>query len=352
MDIQLDGREQQILSAVVERHIGTGEPVASRLVSGKGHEKLSPATIRNTMADLEELGLLEQPHASAGRVPTATGYRVYVDNLMRQRKVAPTDQEFINQSLGAPLSDVSDLYAQVPKVLSKISHQIGVVITPSVIDLRLRRIEFIRLADHRIVAIVVAESGVMHNKVFDSVEDYSQDALDKAGRYLTDQFLGSTLPEARERIATLIEQERALYDKLHRDALTLGKATMEPNSDAQDQGQMFLDGAANLLSSPEFADVDKMQGILRTLDEKDQLLKLLTRCIDENSGGIRVFIGEESKVPELEPCTLITSTYGTDGSARGALGVIGPTRMEYAKAVALVDYVSRFFGQMLAQYKA
>lgn len=351
MDIQLDVREQQILSAVVEHHVGTGEPVPSRAISGKGPHKLSPASVRSTMAELEERGLLEQPHASAGRVPTELGYRVYVDNLMRQRRVAPSDQEFIQQSLERPVSEISGLFEQVPRVLSSLSHQVGVVITPDISELKLRRIEFVRMAARRVVAIVVAETGVVHNKVFESEEDHVQEALDRAGRYLTGTFAGFTLPEVREKIQTMLAEEQALYDRLHRDALNLGRAGMDDAAAASDRTRVYLDGAVNLLAAPEFADVERMKGILRTIEERHHLLELLNRCIEEGGSGVKILIGSETKLPDLDHCTLVTSAYGAEGAPRGALGLIGPTRMEYAKAVALVEYVSRFFGQMLARYR-
>jgi heat-inducible transcriptional repressor len=349
MDVSLDRREQQILSAIVEAHVNSGEPVASRALSGKGPERLSPASIRNTMADLEERGLLEQPHASAGRVPTDLGYRVYVNNLMRERQIAPAEEEFIRQALGRPGTEFPDLLAEVPRVLSRLSHQIGLVVAPTVGQVRLRRIEFVRLSPSRVVAVIVGETGLLHNKVFETDHDFDQENLDRAGRYLTDTFQDCTLPECRERIQKMLAEEQALYDRLHRDALTLGRASMAAEGDGTDPQNVLLDGASNLLEAPEFASVERVRGILRTLDEKNQLLHLLTRCIEEGNRGVQVFIGSESLVPELERCTVVTSAYGPGGDPRGALGVIGPTRMEYAKAVALVDYVSRFFGRLLTR---
>jgi heat-inducible transcriptional repressor len=350
MDINLDRREQQILHAAIEEHVSSGEPVSSRTLSRRGSERLSAATIRNTMANLEEMGLLEQPHASAGRVPTELGYRVYVDNLMRRSRVAPADERFIQQSLESPVTDVSEMFAQVSRVLSKLSHQVGVVVTPNISSVRLKHIEFVRLAPRRVVAIVVAASGVIHNKVFETEDDYGQEQLDKSGRYLTDTFQGDTLPEMREKILEMEAKEKATYDRLVGDALALGQASMEEATGDADVNHVFLDGASNLLSVPEFTDILKLQGILRTLDERHQLVRLLNRCIEERESGVRVLIGSETDLPDLNDCTLITSAYGTGGSTRGVLGVIGPTRMEYARAVALVDYVSRFFGGLLTRY--
>ena len=350
MDITLGRREQQILYAIVEEHVASGEPVSSRSLSRKGSGQLSAATIRNTMADLEDKGLLEQPHASSGRVPTESGYRVYVNDLMRRRRVAPAEETFIREALGQPLGEASEMFAQVSRVLSRVSHHVGIVVTPNISSLNLKHIEFVRLAERRIVAIVVSASGVIHNKVFQMDEEYSQDQLDRSGRFLTDTFQGMTLPEIREKIRAMMAEEQAAYDRLVRDALTLGSASMSEAPAGAGASQVFLDGASNLLEVPEFTDVVRLQGILRTLDERQSLLQLLSRCIEGGDEGVRVLIGSETALPDLEKCTVITSTYGPEGSPRGALGVIGPTRMEYAKAVALVDYVSRFFGRLLTRY--
>ncbi len=352
MDVRLDRREQQILSAIVEEHVASGEPVASRSIARKGRQPLSAASVRNTMAALEERGLLEQPHTSSGRVPTELGYRVYVDNLMRGRQIAPDEERFIREALGRPVAEVSDLFAEVPRVLSRLSHQIGMVVTPSVSDVRLRRIEFVRLAPSRIVAIVVGESGLIHNKVVEPDEDFSQETLDWASRYLTDRFQGHTLLETREKVLAMLQEEQALCDRIHRDALNLARASVEGESGGAELHQVLLDGAVNLLEVPEFSDLVRLRGIFRTLEEKHQLLRLLNRCIEEGRTGVRVLIGSETRVPDLDRCTLVTSNYGSEGAPRGAVGVLGPTRMEYAKAVALVDYVSRFFDRLLANYTA
>jgi len=302
------------------------------------------------MADLEQMGLLEQPHTSAGRIPTETGYRVYVDNLMRDRPIALTDERYIREALGRQGADASQLFSQVSRVLSQISRQIGIVITPNIARVKLKHLEFVRLAPKRIVAIIVAESGVIHNKLFEAEDDYAQDQLDRAGRFLTETFEGMTLPETREKILAMMTEEKALYDRLLHDALVLGRASVADAEETGDSHGVFLDGASNLIDKPEFADAERLKAIFKTVEEKHQILRLLNRCIDEGQPGVRVFIGSETDHPDLDQCTLITSTYGPEGTPIGALGVLGPTRMEYARAVALVDYVSRVFGSLLRPY--
>lgn len=344
---QLDRRAHSILSAVVEEYVSTGEPVASRTLSRKSREKLSPATIRNTMADLEDAGLLEQPHTSAGRIPTELGYRVYVDNLMRGSAVAPEDEQYIRQSLGRTPADDPGVFSQVSRVLSRLSHQIGVVITPNVSSLRLRHIEFVLLSRRRVVAVIVAQSGIIHNKVFDTEEEYTQDQLDRAGRYLTETFQDLSLPEIREKILSLMAEEKALYDRLLKDALDLARASVETMPEAESESRIYVDGTSNLLDAPELANVERLKAIFRTFEEKHHLVTILNRCLDEGRHGVQVLIGSETAIPDLNNLTLVTSVYGAESTPRGALGVIGPIRMEYARAVALVDYVSRFFGRLM-----
>jgi heat-inducible transcriptional repressor len=347
--VQLDRRSQFVLGAVVEEYVATGEPVASRTLAKMHPEKLSPATIRNTLADLESMGLLEQPHTSAGRVPTELGYRVYVDNLMRERQVPPADEEFIRARLGRTSGEPAEMFAQVSRVLSRLSNQIGVVVTPNVAGLRLRHIEFVRLDARRSVAVIVADTGVIHNKVFDTDEDYGQDQLDRAGRFLTETFQGRTLPEIREKVLAMMAEEKTLYDRLLHDALALARASVEDAAAPASPGsQLFVDGTSNLVGAPEFADAERLRTTFRAFEEKHHLVQILNRCLESGKEGVQIFIGSETHVPDLGNLTVVTSPYGQEGGARGALGVIGPTRMEYARAVALVDYVSRFFGRLLA----
>ncbi|MBI3449391.1 MAG: heat-inducible transcription repressor HrcA [Acidobacteria bacterium] len=349
-DIALDQRGQEILGAVVEQYVRSGEPVGSRTLAQKSSEHLSAATIRNTMADLEQLGLLEQPHTSAGRIPTELGYRVYVNNLMRGHPIARADEQFIHASLGQPVTDAAALFGQVSRVLSQLTNQIGVVITPNVSRVRLRHLEFVQLASRRVVAILVAETGIIHNKVFETEDEYAQDQLDRAGRFLTETFQGMTLPETRERIVAMMAEEKALYDRLLKDAITLAQASVDQMPEEPTERHVFVEGTSNLLDSPDFADAERLKAIFRTFEEKHRILRILNRCLEEGHPGVKVLIGSETDLPELNQCTLITSAYGPEGQPLGALGVLGPTRMEYAKAVALVDYVSRFFGTLLKPY--
>lgn len=350
-EIPLDRRDHEILEAVVESYIETGEPVGSRVVSRHNREGLSPATIRNVMADLEEKHLLAHPHTSAGRVPTDMGYRAYVDQLVKSHRLPAVDEPMIESYLHANQAEINELFSNVSRLLSRLSRHMGVVVTPHLARVRLRDIEFVRLGPHRVLVILVAGSGMLHNKVIEIEEDHSQDNLDKIGRYLTDEFKGHTLPEIRDRILDLMGQEKALYDTLLRDALKLGKAGLEIGSRMEASGEVFVDGTANLLSEPEFASIKRLKALFRTFEEKHELLLVLNRCLEQQPEGVRVIIGSENPSPEMTDCALIASNYGLPGQTLGTLGIIGPTRMEYARAIALVDSVARLFSTALTRYQ-
>src|SRR5262245_2383965 len=245
-EIELDKRSQEILEAVVRSYIETGEPVGSRAVSVLTREGLSAATVRSVMAELEERNLLTHPHTSAGRVPTDLAYRVYVDLLMKARKLSAAEERLIESSLQGGRSELGEIFATVSRLLSRLSRQLGVVVTPHVSRVRVRDIEFVRLSPHRVLLILVAASGLIHNKVVEIPEDHPQERLDALGRYLSSEFCGHTLQEIRDRILFLMGQEKAQYDTLLREALALGQASLGMEPPAGAAGEIFVDGAANL----------------------------------------------------------------------------------------------------------
>ncbi len=350
-EIELSKRDQEILSAVVRAYIETGEPVGSRAVARRNAEGLSAATIRNVMAELEDRDLLMQPHASAGRVPTDLAYRVYVDSLMKASKLPAAQERLIASSLGDTSNGSQDLFANVSRILSRFSKHLGVVVSPHIARVRLRDVEFVRLAPHRVLVILVAASGMIHNKIVEIPEDHDQEKLDRIGRYLTDEFKGETVPEIRDRILELMGQEKALYDSLLRDALSLGDRSLRIGSEtAVPGGDVFVDGAVNLMSEPEFTSIERLKALFRAFEEKHELLLVLNSCLEDQLAGVRVVIGSENPSPIMSECALVASNYGADGQTLGTLGIIGPTRMEYARAIALVDSVAKLFSHALARY--
>lgn len=349
-DVSLDRRSQEILEAVVESYIHKGEPVGSRAVSKMSSEGLSAATIRNVMAELEEGELLTQPHTSAGRIPTDLGYRLYVDSLMKARRLRKDEEQMIESSLLATPIELHDLFGSVSRILSRLSHHLGLVVSPHISRARLKETEFVRLGKNRVLVIIVAVSGMIHNKVIAIDGDHPQEKLDKIGRYLSDEFRGNTLAEIRDRILEMMGQEKALYDALLRDALELGRASLEIEEE-QTGGEVFVDGTSNLLAEPEFSSINRLKGLFRTFEEKHELLRVLNSCLENEQPGVKLLIGSENPHPDLAGCTLVASSYGTGGRTLGTLGIIGPTRMEYARAIALVDSVARLFSDALVRYE-
>ena len=351
-ELELDRRDEEVLEAIVRSYIQTGEPVGSRTISLRSREGLSAATIRNVMADLEDKTLLTQPHTSAGRVPTDLAYRVYVDSLMKAQRLPPTEERLIESSLGESHSEVSELFASVSRVLSRLSRHMGVVVTPHIARVRLRDLEFVRMAPHRVLVVMVGASGVIYNKMVEIPEDHDQEKLDAIGRRLTKEFRGHTMPEVRDIILERMSEEKASFGALLRDALSVARAGLEiVPEEAGRLGEVFVDGTANLLSEPEFSSADRLQSLVRTIEEKHELLRLLNGCLEQHPTGVRVMIGSEVHSPDMSDCTLIAAAYGTEGQTLGALGIIGPTRMEYAHAIALVESVARLFSQALRRYE-
>ncbi|MEJ2247377.1 MAG: heat-inducible transcriptional repressor HrcA [Acidobacteriota bacterium] len=338
-------RTREILHWVVSTHILTGKPVGSRNVARHTSEHLSAATVRNIMADLEKMGYLNQPHASAGRIPTDKAYRFYVDYLMKRRAISAHDRELIDRDL--KLDDSTEHFMErTSQVLSRISKNVGIVLSPPISGVALKHIHFIKLNDRRILVILVSSSGIVQNRVIHYSEETTQTELDQAARYIVDNFKNRTLFEIRLQILKMLRKEQALYDKFIQSVITLSTRSFT-EVESEVEAQIYLDGASNLINNPEFTDINKMKLLFETIEEKNRLAALISRCIEEDTQEVRIMIGAENALPGIEDCTLITSRYVVDENTKGSLGILGPTRMEYAHAIALVDYVARLFGRVL-----
>ena len=338
-------RTREILHWVVSTHILTGKPVGSRSVARHTSEHLSAATVRNIMADLEKMGYLNQPHASAGRIPTDKAYRFYVDFLMKRRAIPAHDREMIDRDLKLDNS-TEHFMERTSHVLSRISKNVGIVLSPPISGVVLRHIHFIKLNDKRILVILVSSSGIVQNRIINYLEEITQTELDQAARYIVDNFKNRTLFEIRLQILKMLRKEQALYDKFIKRVITLStRSFTEVGSEAD--AQIYLDGASNLINNPEFTDINRMKLLFETIEEKNRLAALISQCIEGDTQEVRIMIGAENALPGIEDCTLITSRYVVDENTKGSLGILGPTRMEYAHAIALVDYVARLFGRVL-----
>src|SRR5882672_2749763 len=344
-DGPLDARAQEILRDVIANYILTGEPVGSRTMAKLSGEGLSPASIRNVMADLEELGYLTQPHTSAGRVPTDKGYRYYVDVLLPSGRLAARDRSLIDTRLSRVGGEFTEAMEEIPRLLSRLTSMVGYFLSPPASDAVLKHVEFLRLHPRRILVVFVDKSEVVSHRILDTEEDYAQADLDRAGRYLVGEFAGLALSEICTRLVHLMAEEKAAFDNLLKNAVTLAARYLETESRER---KVVLEGTANIMKHPEFADVDTMRRLFATFEEKHRLVKILDRCLDRP--GVRVVIGSEAADPALGGLSVVASPYRLDDGGSGWFGVVGPTRMEYDRAVALVDYISRLFPTLLTRH--
>jgi heat-inducible transcriptional repressor len=342
--VGLGAREREVLKSIIRAHVVTGAPVGSKAVSlGTGMD-LSPATIRNVMAELEERGLLAQPHTSAGRIPTDTAYRLYVDHWMETPRMAAAQARSIDEALRTR-RDVAELLEEATRQLSRLSHHVGVVLAPELRRIVVEHLEFVRLDARRVVAVLVDRSGVVHNRILEDADPSDQDELDRLGRWLTEQFAGRTLGQMREELLQRMSEEKAAYDRMRAAGLSLARKAVEP-APGESEGELFVEGMANLLDEPAFADRDRMRAVLRTLEEKTRLVDLLGRVLEGE--GVQVVIGSENPVAGLADCSVVASTYGAGDRVLGTVGIVGPTRMEYARTVALVDHLAKVLTRLLS----
>jgi len=350
-----DARGQAVLAAIIKEHLRTGEPVASRSISGQfaGGAGWSSATIRNVMAELEEHGLVEQPHTSAGRVPTDKGYRFYVDHFIGEARLSRADISAIDRGLGLSHeagAQPGRLMERVSHVLSELSENVGIVVSPPVADSRLEHIEFLPLADGRILVVLVLASNVVQNKIVRIDEPLTTEELESAARYLNAEFSGKTLQTIRAEVLALMGEEKALYDRLLRNAALLFERGVE-DGDAE-TGDVYIDGASNILAKPDFSDVERLRELFRTFEAKSRLVKILNECITRGPvfGDVHVVIGREHTAPQLRSCAVITAPYRLgEGFVAGTVGVVGPMRLEYARTMAAVNYIARLVERVLRE---
>ena len=352
-----DARGRAVLSAIIKEHLRTGEPVGSKVIAEGfvGGAGWSSATIRNVMAELEDAGLVEQPHTSAGRVPTDKGYRFYVDHLTgAARRLTRADMNAIDRMLGLPLAEVAAspqrLMERVSHLLSELSENVGIVVSPPLADNRLQRIDFLRLAEGRVLAVLVFASGVVQDKLIRIDEPLRQDELEHAARYLNTEFAGKSLQSIREEVLALMREEKALYDKLLRNAVLLCERTLGEGE--SESGDVYVDGASNILAKPDFSDIERLRELFRTFEAKSRLVRILNECIGREPafGDVHVQIGREHSAAPLQGCALITAPYRLGvGGAAGSIGVVGPMRMEYERVMAVVSHVAHLFERALRE---
>lgn len=332
-----------MLKAVVHEFIESGEPVGSNQLTRRGDFEVSPATMRNVLAELEELGYLEKPHTSAGRVPTDQGYRFFVDSLVQLQGPSPKERELIEHGLVS--ASIEERLLDAGKMLHSISHHAAVVLIPRPSAVLIERIEFVRLQGDRLLAILVGSSGQVQNKLLFLEQPLSMEELTQAANYLNDFFKRQvTIEEVRSRILQELESERTQYDLLAARALQLGAAATDVSSNER----VVIEGTGTFLDQREFAeDVSRMRALFRALDDKHRLLSLLDRV--QRAREMQIFIGAESEFSSQGDVSLIASPYGVRESVLGSVGVIGPTRMNYQRVIPLVNFTAQVLSRVLAQ---
>jgi heat-inducible transcriptional repressor len=336
----IDERQREILTAVVETFISTGEPVGSRTLARSNREGLSPATIRNVMADLSDAGLLEQPHTSAGRVPTPEAYRYYVEQLTGKAHLSNEDQNIIEGSLQG-ISDVQEFMERTSHVLSLISHNVGVAVAAGGPRNALEHVYFSRLGDQKVLAVLVTKSGLVRDRVLRL--DLPQADLDAAARFINENFRGWTMEAMRVELARRLEQERSEYDRLMTSVEQLYRQGALAGGDTTQA--VYVEGAANLVSGEQ--DRQRLQDLLKTLEEKQKIVELLGAYLDTKQEAVRVVIGLDEALPSMRNLVLIGAPARVGGEVMGSLAVIGPTRMDYQNTITAVSYIARLFDKIL-----
>ena len=340
-EINLTERAETLLRELVRRYISDGEPVGSRTLSRESGLDLSAATIRNVMSDLEDLGLIRAPHTSAGRIPTQLGYRVFVNTMLKVKPLDSTSVKEINSGL-ASARDPDELMGTASELLSQITHFAGVVLLPGGEHANFRQIEFLPLADDRILAILVTADGRVQNRVLLADRKYSPSELVEAANYFNEQYSGQSLTGVRQRLLQDMERDSASMNRIMRTAVAMAKELFTEETVSEG---VVVSGETNLMSVPDFDQLEKLREIFDAFKAKQDLLQLLDKSM--NARGISIFIGEESGYNALTECSVVTAPYESDGRCIGVLGVVGPTRMSYEEVIPVVDITARFLGNAL-----
>ena len=336
-------RAQQILRVLIEQYIREGQPVGSRTLSKNTGLRLSAATIRNVMADLEDLGFVVSPHTSAGRMPTAKGYRFFVDTLLRLRPVASQDLSLLQHQLeDEGTGNARDIAATASSALSAMTSLAGVVTIPRQSHTTLRQVEFLALSDRRVLAILVVNDSEVENRVLDMDRNYTDDELRQAANYLNDHFGGKELNSIRAEILDELIDTRETMNQLMIDAISIAQKALDTGFE---RSQYVISGQTKLMEFDELANVDTLKQLFEAFNQQREILRLLDRSIAAH--GVQIFIGEESGYQILDECSIVTAPYRVDDDTVGVLGVIGPTRMAYERVIPIVDITAKMVGAAL-----
>lgn len=352
MIVELNARSRQVFRQIVDSYLASGEPVGSRTIARRFEEQLSPATIRNVMADLEELGLLYAPHTSAGRMPTEAGLRFYVDGLLEVGHLVDSERQRLEVVSGAKGRSIEAVLNDASNALSDLTRYAGLVAAPTV-ERPFKHIEFVPLSPGQALAVIVSDNGLVENRVIGVPLGMSVSTLIEAGNFLTARLTSRSFGEARDRIIQEIDDKRSELDELTQKVVAAGLATWSDDGNAaREEGLLIVRGHARLLDDvTSLADLERIRSLFEILEARKSMLKLIE--LTQRARGVQIYIGSENELFGLSGCSLVVAPYrGRDGeggrpSVLGAIGVVGPTRMNYARIVPLVDYTARVVSRLL-----
>jgi len=341
---EISGRKEKVLKAIIQEHILTAEPVGSRTLARKYDFDFSPATIRNEMADLEEMGLLEQPHTSAGRIPSDKGYRFYVDRLMEGKLEKPVSLKKYLKELSRQKSGLEDIMSEMARLLSGMVKYTAIVSEPGFAESKISRLELLPISKRKLLLIVITSNGLVNNKVINLESKLTEEELDDLNRILSKRLTGKKIQEITESFLQKLEEE--LKRRLNYTARIIKRLEEEITGIlAKEEMKIYLDGTSYILEQPEFNDLKSLKKILKVLDRKEELRRLVADLEDE----LEVKIGTENKLQEMQNCSLVVATYKLQGGGTGRVGVIGPTRMEYPRVISSVDLTAELISKIISR---
>src|ERR1700690_424450 len=340
--MEFQERNKRVLQAVIDSYIASGAPIGSTVLVKKYDFGVSSATLRNIMAELEDLGYLTHPHTSAGRIPTDLGYRYYIDSLISIEKDADDFGDQLRQAPPLHGDDLHELMEEASRFLASLSRCAGVVVAPSEPEAKYKHIEFVRLHGSQVLIIFVTATGIVQNKLIELDEGIRQQDLNQFGAYLVDELERWTLTEIRQRLIEKMREEKVVFAQLMDETC---RASQEVHD--RENEMVYIGGASQMLENPEFATVDKMRSLFKAFEDKYKLLRLLDRSVAAE--GIKVFIGSENTFFEMQGCSMVVSSYQASPNVVGTLGVIGPTRMQYKQVIQVVDYTSKMLSKLLGE---
>ncbi len=340
--MEFQERNKRVLQAVIDSYIASGAPIGSTVLVKKYDFGVSSATLRNIMAELEELGYLTHPHTSAGRIPTDLGYRYYIDSLISIEKDADDFGDQLRQAPPLHGDDLHELMEEASRFLASLSQCTGVVVAPSEPEVKYKHIEFLRLGGSRVLIIFVTETGIVQNKLIELDESIRQQDLNQFSNYLVGELERFSLTEVRQRLIDKMQEDKLVFTQLMDETLRASQEVQDRENE-----KVYIGGASRMLENPEFATVDKMRSLFKAFEDKYTLLRLLDRSVAAE--GIKVFIGSENPFFEIQGCSIVVSSYQASPNVVGTLGVIGPTRMQYKQVIQVVDYTSKLLSKLLGE---